>query len=387
MLSKRLTPLWYQVNKHVNNIIKTNHPWIFRTHLNSLTNSFSDGQLLKLVNGNNVTVGYGIYSSVGAIGIRIFKKSKVPPSLEWIKSILNKALEKRKNLMRFTNSLRLIHGENDGFPSITVDIYGMNTLILQNYSKSFNTFGRYIASVLAEKLNVPNIIWKSPIRSRQEETFRYRVLRGIREDLIKVREGDLFYYVQPVLGQKSGAFLDLRGLRKKIIGMDLKGKRALNLFCYTGAFSLALEMAQAREIWNVDISRAALEFGKKFHVINKSKVKWIESDAFKWIKTLNETFEVIICDPPSMAAEKSQVKKALQKYKFFYGKIKNHVCKDGLLIACCCTSRIDRKTYKKLLFDVLGKNFKFIDELKPEDDHPVRFPEADYLKIFVFKKL
>jgi len=380
----RTCPRRYQLNKISFQAIRNRHPWIFRSHLSSAADIFSSGQWVQLVDEKNAMVGLGIYDREGLIGIRCLHFGGMPPK-GWINGRLGEALEKRVQLRKFTNAFRAVHGENDGFPGVVFDVYD-TTGVLQTYSTSVDRLGRFVASYLKRSLRLENIVWKTPTRRRRKGDL-LRVLFGSIPGDIAVREGKLEFRLSVREGQKSGAFLDLRGLRKWVASQKWNGYRVLNLFSYTGTLGMASEIAGATEIWNVDTSGGALEFGKKYHAINAQRHRWIRADVFPWIQDLpkKERFDVIIVDPPSMASAVSQVPQALKTYKKIYQVVSERLTPKGIVIACCCTSRIKRHVFHQTLFSAFGDKFKVHRELGVEDDHPVGFPEGDYLKMLVLR--
>lgn len=376
----------YQINKQVFSILKSGHPWIFRSHVSSAIEVFQSGQLLKLVNHENKVCGYGLYDPEGLIAIRILKDFSEDSPTQWFADKLERVLKKRIQLRNYTNAFRAIHGENDGFPGVVLDVYG-TTGVLQTYSSSVDSMGRYLAGLASRQLNLTNLIWKTPTkRNSKKDAPPIRVLKGHLPNQVQFQEGKMNFTVQIGAGQKSGAFLDLRALRKWLSSQNLRGKKVLNLFSYTGTLALAAETAGAQEIWNVDISQGALDSAKKFHVIDSKKHRFIQADVFDWLKELNDKqkFDVIIVDPPQMTSQTAQIPVALRAYRQLYSLSLKHLQSKGTLIGACCTSRIDRKKFKETVCPVLMPPLKLIKTLDPEDDHPVGFPEGDYLKILIF---
>jgi len=375
----------YQIKKEVENILKQGHPWIFKSHLSSAADIFKTGDLLSLVNAANEIVAYGYFERDSLIAIRVIKFGKTAPDAIWFKNKLLKSLSKRENIKQYTEGFRALHGENDGFPGIVFDVY-KKMGVLQTYVPSVDPLGRYIASVLRHELNLDTVLWKEP--SRRKKAGKTRILYGKEPKLIIVREGKLKVAVDVSEGQKSGTFLDLRGLRKFLSLQNLKGKKVLNLFSYTGTLGLAAEVAGASEIWNVDIAQGALKFSETHHSLDKKKYRYISADVFKWVDSLppHERYDVLIVDPPSMASETKQVPVALKAYNRIYKRLLPHLKPGGMMIVCCCTSRISRKQFtdnaKKALISSLPK----MKSIQPEDDHPVGFPEGDYLKMLIFSK-
>lgn len=228
------------------------HPWIFRSHLSSAAEVFPDGQWVELVDGGNRVIAYGIYQSEGLIGVRVFGGGSIAPSADVLSRRIDAILARRAHLRNFTNAFRAVHGDNDGIPGVVIDVYG-DSLILQTYSSAVDTLGRYVAALVKAKLGLKNGVWKQPSRRRAPKKEQ-RVLFGRAPGRVEVKEGKLAYFVDLAEGQKSGAFLDLRGLRKWIALQKWAGYRVLNLFSYSGTLGLAAEAAGAREVWNVDVS-------------------------------------------------------------------------------------------------------------------------------------
>lgn len=391
MRALRFVPKRYQLNKEATQIVMRGHPWIFRDQLSSAADVFRTGQWLQLMSHENAVLGFGIFEKAGLIGIRVLKRGKTPPTREWISKQVEKALGARRSLLEYTDAWRAIHGENDGLPGVVIDVYG-TTGVLQTYSSAVDSLGRYVAAVVASRLGLKNLMWKLPVKRTREagaeagKAAPSRRLRGAIPEIVRFREGKMNFAVQLSGGQKSGTFLDLRGLRKWISLQKWGGKRVLNLFSYTGAIGLAAEHAGASEIWNVDIAQGALDFGSKYHVMSQEKHRWIQGDIFKWVAEIpaKEKFDVIIVDPPMVAGRMSQVPTALKAFRKIYRKLLGHRAKHTIFIACDCTSRIARKRFRLEMEESLGHGYRLGHEILPEDDHPVGFSEGDYLKMFVF---
>jgi 23S rRNA G2069 N7-methylase RlmK/C1962 C5-methylase RlmI len=386
MRSRRFQPQRYQLTKDAARVVLTGHPWIFRSHLSSAAEVFRTGQWLRLVDAQNETLGFGIYDREGLIGIRVLKQGSPVPEPAWFGKKIEAALAKREKLRAYTDAFRALHGENDGLPGVVIDVYG-DTAVLQTYAPSVDVVGRYLAERLASRLELKNLVWKLPVKRKgREGETGFRCLRGHVPAAIRAREGKLQITVEVGEGQKSGTFLDLRGLRKWLSLQKLDGCRVLNLFSYTGTLGLAAEVAGAAEVWNVDISKGALAFAKKHHSRKADKHRFIAADIFEWLKELppKEKFDLIIVDPPMMASRVEQVPNALRAYKQIYAAVFRHLAPKGRLVAACCTSRIARKRFRLEVDKAVGGRLKFSRSIEPEDDHPVGFAEGDYLKILVY---
>lgn len=387
-------PHRYQLNKQALIPFKSGHPWIFRNNLSSAIEPFKNGQWLRLVDGNNATQGFGILEKTdGLIGIRVLSHEEDSPNPKWLRERVKLALQKRHNVRRYAEAYRAIHGENDGLPGVVVDVYG-ETGVLQTYAPSTDLLGRYVALIVRAELGLKSMVWKMPAkRKHQEGETALRILYGFPPKHITFREGKMNLTVEPMTGQKSGAFLDLRGLRKWISSQDLRGGHVLNLFSYTGTLGLAAEKAGAASTLNVDISKGALETAAKYHRVNPSKQQYLAADIFEWIKQPERKkdigkYSAIIVDPPMMASRTEQVPRVMQKYLQLYNACLPLLKPNGYIIVACCTSRVKRDAFKKIADSAFlaTATCRFIHDVRPEEDHPVAFTEGDYLKIFVYQR-
>ena len=138
-------------------------------------------------------------------------------------------------------------------------------------------------------------------------------------------------------------------------------------------------------MWNVDVSAAALELGREHHQLGGARFEWIAADVFEWLRlrSVEPLFDLIIADPPNMAAEMGQVPAALRTYQRLYGAARKVLCDDGVVVGSCSSSRIRPQQVRKALGAGLGRGPRHLQRLPSEVDHPVGFAEADYLKIFV----
>jgi 23S rRNA (cytosine1962-C5)-methyltransferase len=254
--------------------------------------------------------------------------------------------------------------------------------------------GRYLALLVRKELNLKSMLWKLPVkRKHQEGDTALRLLYGFTPKAITFREGKLNLTVEPATGQKSGAFLDLRALRKWISQQNLNGGRVLNLFSYTGTLGLAAEKAGATKVLNVDISKGALETAAKFHRLQSDRQEYLAADIFEWLmqperKKDYGKYQMIIIDPPMMASRTEQVPRVMQKYLQIYRAALPLLKPHGYIVVACCTSRVKRDAFKKLADSAFlaTATCRFVQSIAPEEDHPVAFTEGDYLKILIYQK-
>ena len=381
-----MKPRRYQLKKEAAGVVMGTHPWIFRDTLSSAAEVFRDGDWLRLVDGHNKVLGFGMYESEGAIAIRILRRGTVAPDAAWVKERLTAALAKREALAKTTDGVRLVHGENDGLPAVVIDRFG-DTLVAQSYSRGADALARFAARVLAAELRVPNVRL-TPARRRKGPEVEARTLRGAPPAIAGFTEDGVAFAVDLVGGQKSGAYLDLRALRRAVRAMPLSGARVLNTFSFSGMLGRCAELAGAAHVTQVDISEQALAFARAHHVGDPSRHDFVSADVFDWLPAQppEPAYDLVIVDPPSMTSNKQQVPAVLAGYRKLYKAAAPLVAPGGVLVAACCTSRVERAAFQKVVTETLGSGFAKQTDLPPEPDHPVAFAQADYLKIFTFRR-
>jgi len=385
-----MKPRRYQLRKEAVGVA-ARHPWIFRDHLSSAASVLRDGELLRLVDGNNQVVGHGFYEASGAIAIRILRRGPAPPDAAWLRGQLTAAVARRAELATRTDALRLVHGESDGIPAVVVDRFA-DTLVVSSYSLGADALARYAAHALAERSRASPIVGPArhvvlrPAHLRRGLVEPARTLRGSPPELVHITEAGMPLAVDLAAGQKTGTYLDLRGLRREVAAAPLAGARVLNLFAYSGMLGRAAEIAGAGAIVQVDASERALAFAAAHHApvpgTEPAKHTFVVADVFSWLPAFTaEPFDLVIVDPPAMTSKATQIPSVLAGYRKLYRAAARQVRAGGALIAACCTSRIERSVFHQTVREALGGGFTLHHEIPPEPDHPVGFAQADYLKI------
>jgi 23S rRNA (cytosine1962-C5)-methyltransferase len=402
-------PRRYQLRKDAVAIAGRGHPWIFREQMSTAASVLADGQWLRLVDGANQIIGHGIYEAEGAIAIRMLRRGAAPVDAAFVRGRVTAALGKRAGLAEHTDAIRLIHGESDGIPAVVVDRFA-DTLVIASYSTGSDALARYVARVLAGMHRdgtllgdavtpevrdamhavvgpATNIVLR-PARRRRGPPLPARVLAGTAPEVIRFTEHGLPLAVDLAGGHKTGTYLDLRALRHAVATAPLAGARVLNLFAYTGMLGRAAEAAGAADITQVDTSDRALGFAAAHHVTDASRHHFVTADAFDYIPALaaDELYDLVIIDPPAMTSQMKQVPRVLAAYRKLYEAARTHVRPGGVLVSACCTSRVERAQFVDTVRKALGAGYTLERDIAPEPDHPVGFPQADYLKILWWRR-
>lgn len=382
--ARRPAPQRYQLGKRALAVLASGHPWIFRGLVSSAADALADGQWLALVDGANQTVGHGIYAAEGAIAIRVVARGPVRPRGADFTARIDRALTARAGLRRETDGFRAVHGENDDLPGVTVDVYG-TTVVAQAYAAGTDALARLAGRRVAAATGASALVLRTGHRRvGAAPPSGPRVVRGAAPDVAPFREGPFTFAARPVSGQKGGTFLDLRNLRRWLAAAPLAGARVLNLFAYTGTLGAAAAHAGAAHVTHVDRAADALAFARAHHATG-DRHAFVTADVFDWLKRpAGAAHDLVIVDPPSMTSRADQVPGVLATYRRLQAAAARQVAPGGLLVLACCTSRVARGAFREVA-RASTQGFTPVADLPPEVDHPVRFPEADYLKILIFR--
>lgn len=393
-----------KLNNTVASSVYNNHPWIFSGKIKKESKKFKNGDFVRLKDSNLKTLGFGIFSSGGLIGIRV-----IHFGLDLKKSYFNEyvklAVSKRLPLLKETNSIRWIHGENDFIPGVTVDGHG-DTLTIMYYSDSLKMYARYIGYLVYKniiKLGLPNLTYNNILlklptrigRNNGETKVKIRVLRGSLPTEVKIQYKSISFELDPT-GQKGGIYNDIRNLRRFIFDNNhlIKSTEVLNLFSSNGLLSICLEKAGASLIYSMDSSELAIATHRKNISPDNNKHIIFKEDIFKNIekalKSISKKFDIIIIDPPSLTSSEKDKSNARQAYKFLIKKCIPYLVDRGILIMASCSNRIHENDFERICKEALEESdlkYKYpAIRLKPEIDHPVipTFPEGAYFKVHIY---
>ena len=355
------------------------HPWIYRDHL-PFEHDLETGEWVQVIAGK--AKAYGLYDDSSPIAIRLFGREEPLPG--FITERVHAALELRAMLFdKTTNAHRLISGEGDFLPGITVDRYERYAVV-QTYADCLETILPEVVRALSKGSFPPKGI--------------VRRVDGVMEVLwgelpppeLTILENGLKIIANLYDGQKTGLFLDHRDNRA-LLGRLANGKTVLNLFAYTGAFSLYAARGGASKISSVDIAPAAMVDAKRNFALNgfdPTEHDFLAADCFtlleKYVKE-GKTFDLVILDPPSLARSKDNRYAAARAYKKLNLLALRCVNDGGMLASASCTSQISPEHFKEILLEAAldaRRRLQILQENGHAPDHPVpvAFPEGRYLK-------
>ena len=370
------------------------HPWLFTGAIEEVTDDLKNGDIVEIYDFTKNYIATGFYQDEGSIAVKIFSFSKCEIDKYFWKEKIRKAILLREQLDFFkseiTNVFRLIHGEGDGMPGLIADFYNRN-IVIQFHSQGMNLIKEMLYESLIELLGekVISIYNKSnnTLSKKTETGNSNELLFGHIEKEILVKENDNQYLVDIVEGQKTGFFIDQRDNRK-LLEQYCKDKKVLNVFGYTGGFSVAALKGGARMVHSVDSSAKAIELTNKNIELNfgeTQKHKSFTIDAFEFLDKMENDYDVIVLDPPAFAKQLYLKDKALKGYRNINNKVIHSLKSNTLLFTFSCSQAISKDDFRTMIFSasaMANKNVSILHQLSQGADHPINIyhPESEYLK-------
>jgi 23S rRNA (cytosine1962-C5)-methyltransferase len=371
--------------------LQAGHPWVYRDHVPRGFQAAS-GSWVKVRAGGYTA--FALWDESSRIALRLFSELQVPDA-GWVRERLLQALALRQNLGEETSAYRLLYGEGDGIPGLTVDVYGSFAVIV-TYADSLEVVVPWVVRGLVELLKLHGIARRA--RVRDGEAPRLEVLHGRLppRDLI-IAEHGLRMYVDLFVGQKTGLFLDHRENRR-FIGDLCAGKRVLNLFSYTGAFSLYAVRAGATSVTSVDMSQPAARAARANFELNgfdPEPHEFLSEDVFEFLERTRQTgkkYDLVICDPPSFANSREQLKNALRAYVSVNSAALRVLETSGTYAAASCTAQVGVEAFRSILAESAvnaKRRLQVFHDAGHAADHPIFMghPEGRYLKFVVARAL
>lgn len=371
------------------------HPWVFSGAIAHMERQPQEGEIVEVYNNNNEYCGTGHFQ-LGSIAIRIFSFAKIEPNTNfWTEKIRN-AYETRKAIglvdNDITNCFRLIHGEGDTMPGLVIDVYD-KTAVIQAHSIGMHRIHKELGEALKSVMgsNLENIYYKSsttlPPYFVQQEGVEDYYLCGKDDGQYIAKENGLLFHADWIKGQKTGFFIDQRENRA-LLERYSKDRSVLNMFCYTGGFSLYAMRGGAKLVHSVDSSAKAVELTKQNVELNfkgDERHDAFAEDAFKFLNDMSSQYDLIILDPPAFAKHRDAIRHALQGYKKLNAKAFEKIKHGGILFTFSCSQAISKEQFRLAVFSAAAmskRNVRILHQLTQPADHPIGIyhPEGEYLK-------
>lgn len=377
--------------------LKRFHPWVFSGAIAGANGKLNEGDVVRIVSNENELMGYGHYQ-IGSIAVRMltFREEKIDHAF-WV-TRLSEALRLRKALQltgRADNNIyRLVHGEGDRLPGLVIDVYG-KTAVIQAHSVGMHMSREQIADALIEASEglIENVYYKSettlPFKAdlHQENGF----LRGHDEGNVAVENG-LKFHIDWLRGQKTGFFVDQRENRS-LLEHYAKGRNVLNMFCYTGGFSVYAMRGGANLVHSVDSSAKAIDLTRANAEMNfpgDARHEAFAEDAFKFLEQAGSNYDLIVLDPPAFAKHKDALPRALKGYTRLNAIAFRKIKPGGIVFTFSCSQAVNKDQFRLAVFTAAaqsGRHVRILHQLHQPADHPINIyhPEGEYLKGLVLE--
>lgn len=368
------------------------HPWVFSGAIADIKGAPDEGDVVDVYTNDGRWIAVG-HIQVGSIAVRVlsFKQEKIDADF-WFRR-LKVAFDMRSSLgltdREDHNIYRLVHGEGDNLPGLVIDIYG-HTAVLQAHSVGMHCNRMDIAEALMRVMGdrIRGIYYKSettlPFKADIDRGNGY-IMGGPTDDT--PLEYGMKMPVDWISGQKTGLFIDQRENRA-LLERYSKGRSVLNMFCYTGGFSLAALRGGATLVHSVDSSARAIELtagGVEDNFPGDTRHAAFAEDAFKYLERMDPIYDLIILDPPAFAKHKDALKHALIGYRRLNQKAMEKIRPGGILFTFSCSQVVSKDQFRTAVFTAAaqaGRSVKILYQLHQPADHPINIfhPEGEYLK-------
>ena len=368
------------------------HPWVFSGAIARTPSSIEEGEWVEVRSFDGRLLGRGHYQ-IGSITVRLLTFEDEPFSDTLYEERLRNAFRLRQALgliREDNNSFRLVHGEGDFLPGLVVDIYG-DTAVMQAHSPGMHRERNMIADALVAlpDAKIRNVYYKSettlPFMARLDPQNGYLI--GKYDGNLALENG-LQFTIDWLKGQKTGFFLDQRDNRS-LLEKYARGREVLNMFCYTGGFSVYALRGGAERVTSVDSSSKAIALTDANVAINfpeGCRHESVATDAFKFLDGIGDgEYDLIVLDPPAFAKHKSALKNGLIGYRRLNAKAFERIRKGGILFTFSCSQVVTREQFRLAVFSAAvqsGRRVRILHQLTQPADHPINIyhPEGEYLK-------
>ena len=373
--------------------IRSGHPWVFENAIVHQSHQGKSGDLAVIFDKKRHFLAIGLYDPDSMIRVRILRALK-PATVDkhFFAEKLDSAHQRRAPLRDsdHTNGYPLLHGENDGMPGLVIDRYA-ETAVIKLYTPTWIPHLSAILDVLEEDFPAKRIVLRLSDRLKESNHGLHDGMFLLGEkpkSPITFQENGLKFEVDPLRGQKTGFFLDQRENRARVEKLA-KGKSVLNVFSYTGGFSVYAARGGAKQIVSLDASKPAIKAARKNFSLNFKEThlhEGIVGDAFEimaQMKKEGRLFKMVVIDPPSFAHKQSQTDGAIKAYKKLTRLGLGILAANGILVQASCSSRVDSDLFFNsinIAAHQAGRMLKEIERSNHALDHPIEFPEGEYLK-------
>ena len=372
--------------------LKRFHPWIFSGAIHHMDEGIEEGETVRVITAAGEFIAVGHYQ-IGSIAVRVLSFEDIEINTDFWCERLQSALDVRIGVgiadSPTNNTYRLVHGEGDYLPGLVIDCYG-STAVMQAHSLGMHVCRNEICQALVQVMGdrIANVYYKSettlPYKAdlHQENGF---LVGGDASNV--AMENGLKFHIDWLRGQKTGFFVDQRENRS-LLEQYAKGKSVLNMFCYTGGFSVYAMRGDAKQVHSVDSSAKAIELTNDNVALNfpgDARHEAFCEDAFKYLDEHDQQYDLIVLDPPAFAKHRAALRNALKGYTRLNVKGLQRIKKGGILFTFSCSQVVTKDNFRNAVFTAaaqVGRKVRILHQLHQPADHPINIyhPEGEYLK-------
>ena len=372
--------------------LKRFHPWIFSGAIHHMDEGIEEGETVRVITAAGEFIAVGHYQ-IGSIAVRVLSFEDIEINTDFWCERLQSALDVRIGVgiadSPTNNTYRLVHGEGDYLPGLVIDCYG-STAVMQAHSVGMHVCRNEICQALVQVMGdrIANVYYKSettlPYKAdlHQENGF---LVGGDASNV--AMENGLKFHIDWLRGQKTGFFVDQRENRS-LLEQYAKGKSVLNMFCYTGGFSVYAMRGDAKQVHSADSSAKAIELTNDNVALNfpgDARHEAFCEDAFKYLDEHDQQYDLIVLDPPAFAKHRAALRNALKGYTRLNVKGLQRIKKGGILFTFSCSQVVTKDNFRNAVFTAaaqVGRKVRILHQLHQPADHPINIyhPEGEYLK-------
>ncbi len=389
-----------QLRKDLARHLRAGHPWVFRKAIERAP-KLPAGTIVD-VEEDGRFIARGYFDPASAISVRVLTREAGEgiDAAFWRRRVA-RAIQLRKELVRDTTGYRLVHGESDGLPGVVADRYD-HTAVVKLYSAGLTPWrGQIVEALRAESEGLSGVFGRDEIPRDDDDEGGApagRVLWGAEPpERIEIFEHGMKILVDVRRGQKTGFFLDQRENRRMVRGLAAGRPEALNLFSYTGGFSVAAALGGARHVVSSDLDADALALARetfKANGLDPADHAFAKGDAFDLLATYKRQgrrFDLVVCDPPAFAKSQKAVEGALAGYAALNRAALQVVAPGGLLVTASCSARVSAEQFHDAVKEAAFKariDLQLVEDRRQPPDHPVapQFREGRYLKCSFYRR-
>jgi 23S rRNA (cytosine1962-C5)-methyltransferase len=379
--------------------VRSGHPWVYAEGIRQLRHDGVAGDLAVLFDKDNRFLAIGLYDPESPIRVRVLHQGEpVTIDRDWFSARIDAAYTRRAPLLeQGTTGYRIVHGENDGLPGLIIDRYG-ESVVVKLYTAAWFPYLNDILAGIDRVMSADRVVLRlsRAVARAAEGAVDLRdgqVIQGVPiVGPVIFMENGLVFEADLVHGQKTGFFLDQRDNRARVAEYAA-GRTVLNVFAYTGGFSVQAARGGARSVTSLDASVPALEAAKRNFAHNRAipavaaaEHHTLAGDAFHLLPEMHrrgDRFDIVVLDPPAFAKSQAEVDRALGSYARIVRMGLDVLANDGLLVAASCSSRITADQFREIVVETAGqagRSIAILHQTGHPPDHPVGFAEGAYLK-------